>query len=93
MRESSLVESEAAVPPCAGAGKPQSPLSFAKEGDVLQVAKVKGRGEIHHHLENLGFVEGATIRVLSQHAGSMIVEIKGSQVALDKQVALKILTA
>lgn len=93
MRESSLVESAAAAPSCTKAEKPCLPLSFAKEGDVLEVAKVKGRGELRHHLENLGFVEGAMVRVVSQHAGNMIVEVKGSQVALDKQAALRILAA
>ena len=45
---------------------------------------------MHHHLENLGFVEGAFVKVVSETAGNLIVEVKGAQVALDRHVALKI---
>lgn len=92
MQESSVMESRVVMSSQPQVEGSQLPLSFAKEGDVLRVAKVRGRGELHHHLENLGFVEGATVRVVSQHAGNMIVEIKGTQVALEKQVALKVIT-
>ena len=56
------------------------------------VAKVRGKGDVHHHLENLGFVEGADVHVVSEQAGNLIVEIKGAHVALDKSIASKIIT-
>lgn len=93
MRESSVMESRVAMSSQPRVEGAQLPLSFAKEGDVLRVAKVRGRGELHHHLENLGFVEGAMVRVVSQSSGNMIVEVKGTQVALDRHVALKVITA
>ena len=37
----------------------QMPLSFLKEGESARVVKVRGKGDLQHHLENLGFVEGA----------------------------------
>ena len=88
----------AAVPatmdPTTSAGAlPQMPLTFLRSGDAARVAKVRGRGEVHHHLENLGFVEGAVVRVGSEQAGNYIVEVKGAQVALDRSVASKIITA
>ncbi len=70
----------------------QLPLSFLKAGQSALVAKVRGRGELHRHLENLGFVEGAEVNVVSENGGNLIIEIKGSQVALDKQVATRIIT-
>lgn len=70
----------------------QMPLTFLRSGDRAKVSKVRGKGDVHHHLENLGFVEGADVRVVSENAGNLIVEIKGSQVALDKSVASKIIT-
>lgn len=76
-----------------GARCPQMPLTFLRSGDAARVAKVRGRGEVHHHLENLGFVEGAAVRVVSEQAGNYIVEVKGAQVALDRSVASKIITA
>lgn len=70
----------------------QVPLSFLKVGETAQVAKVRDKGELHHHLENLGFVEGAKVMVVCENGGNLIVEIKGAQVALNKQVAAKIIT-
>lgn len=67
------------------------PLSFLKGGETGTIAKVRGRGDLHHHLETLGFVEGAQVRVVSEAAGDLIVEVKGTQVALDRQVAARII--
>lgn len=72
---------------------PQIPLAFLEKGKVGSVLKVRGRDEQHHHLENLGFVAGASVRVVSQVAGDLIVEIKGARVALSKSIAMKIVVA
>lgn len=82
----------------AGAAMPsasvqQMPLSFLRGGEVATIAKVRGKSDLHHHLENLGFVEGARVKVISEAAGDLIVEIKGTQVALNRQVASHIVTA
>lgn len=71
----------------------QMPLSFLKCGDAAVVIKVRGKNELHHHLENLGFVEGAKVKVLSETAGDLIVEVKGSQIALNGQVASHIIVS
>ena len=71
----------------------QMPLTFLKPGETARIAKVRGKGETHHHLENLGFVEGAEVSVVCEQAGNLIVAIKGAQVALDRKVASKIITA
>lgn len=70
----------------------QLPLSFLKIGESAIISKVRGKGEVHHHLENLGFVEGASVRVICENGGNLIVEIKGTQVALNKQTATRIIT-
>lgn len=70
----------------------QMPLSFLRSGDRARIAKVRGKGEVHHHLENLGFVEGADVYVVSEQGGNLIIEIKGTQVALDRSIASKIIT-
>ncbi|WP_241156521.1 MULTISPECIES: FeoA family protein [unclassified Adlercreutzia] len=70
----------------------QMPLTFLNEGSRARVVKVRGKGDVHHHLENLGFVEGADVRVVSGSSGNLIVEVKGARVALDKSVASKIIT-
>lgn len=70
----------------------QMPLTFLKGGDQAKVLKVRGKGDVHHHLENLGFVPGAMLKVVSEQAGNIIVEIKGAQVALDRSASSKIIT-
>ena len=72
---------------------PQIPLAFLENGKVGTVLKVRGRDVQHHHLENLGFVAGAQVRVVSQIAGDLIVEVKGARVALSKSIAMKIVLA
>lgn len=73
------------------AARCQMPLSFLGSGESAVIAKVRGRGDLHHHLETLGFVEGATVEVMSKAADDLIVQIKGTRVALSKQVATRIL--
>lgn len=78
--------------PATSASCQQMPLSFMKNGESATIAKVRGKGDLHHHLENLGFVEGACVTVMSEAAGDLIVEVKGTQVALNKKVAAHIIT-
>ena len=71
----------------------QMPLPFLHAGETARVVSVRGKGDMHHHLENLGFVEGAEVRVIAEHSGNLIVEVKGSLVAIDKSVAMKIIVS
>lgn len=71
----------------------QMPLSFLKEGESACVVKVRGKCDLQHHLENLGFVQGAEIKVVSGVAGDLIVSVKGAQVAIGRQVASHIITS
>ena len=70
----------------------QMPLTFLKAGEHAKVLKVRGNEDFHHHLENLGFVPGALLHVVSEHSGNIIVEIKGTQIALDRKSASKVIT-
>ena len=78
-----------ADPQMANATCHQVPLSFLRSGEEARVVKVRGKEE----LETLGFVPGAQIKAVSQASGNMIVEVKGTQVALSQQVAMKIITS
>lgn len=71
----------------------QMPITFMRAGDTGNVVKVRGNDEVHHHLENLGFVTGAPVRIVCEQAGNVIVEVKGAQVALDRTAASKIIAA
>lgn len=82
-----------AEPQMTGASCHQVPLSFLRSGEEARVLKVRGKEELQRHLETLGFVPGAQVKAVSQAAGNMIVEVKGTQVALSQQVAMKVVTS
>ena len=47
-----------------------------RKGDHVHIQNLdslRGRGDLHHHLENLGFVEGARVTVTAEAAGDLIV--------------------
>ena len=66
------------------------PLSMVKEGEPNIIKKVGGKEETRKFLENLGFVTGGTVTVISQTGGNMIVNVKDSRVAIGKDMANKI---
>ena len=66
------------------------PLTMLKEGESGVVQRVGGKEETKRFLENLGFVVGATVTVVTQINGNVIVNIKESRVAIGKDMANKI---
>lgn len=67
------------------------PLTMMGLGQSLIIKKVGGRNEVRKFLESLGFVTGAYVTVVSETAGSVIVNIKESRVAIGKDMANKII--
>lgn len=67
------------------------PLAFADAGKENIIRKIGGSPEVKKHLENLGFVVGGTVTVVSTLGGNLIVNVKGSRVALDREMARKIM--
>ena len=63
------------------------PLLFARAGEVNSIKKVGGKEETRLFLEKLGFVTGAAITVVSSIGGNLIVNVKDSRVAIDKEMA------
>lgn len=91
MQEAMAMDKGMSTATVAGPSMAQMPLTFMKSGETGTVVKVREKGDAHH-LENLGFVAGAEVKVVSEQAGNFIVEVKGAQVALNKQVAQRIIT-
>lgn len=60
------------------------PLSMAREGESNIIKKVGGREDTRRFLENLGFVAGSAVTVISQIDGNLIVSVKNSRVAIGK---------
>lgn len=67
------------------------PLTMVNTGEENVIKKVGGKEETRRFLENLGFVAGAAITVISQVEGNIIVNIKDSRVAIGKDMANKIM--
>jgi ferrous iron transport protein A len=67
------------------------PLSLADTGQENIVRKVGGNPEIKKHLENLGFVAGADVSIVNRLGGNVIVSVKGSRVAISREMAMKIM--
>ena len=67
------------------------PLSLADTGQENIVRKVGGNPEIKKHLENLGFVAGAEVSIVNRLGGNVIVSVKGSRVAISREMAMKIM--
>lgn len=67
------------------------PLSMVKEGEPSIIKKVGGKEETKKFLENLGFVIGSTVTVVSQISGNLIVNVKESRVAIGRDMANKIM--
>lgn len=67
------------------------PLTMVRAGETNVIKKVGGKEETKKFLEHLGFVTGSMVTVVSENSGNLIVNIKESRVAIDKQMANKIL--
>lgn len=67
------------------------PLTFANAGEENIIKKVGGNPETRQFLENLGFVAGGTVTVISEMSGNVIVNVKESRVAVSKEMASKIM--
>lgn len=67
------------------------PLSLAALGEENMIRKIGGNPEVRAHLENLGFVPGGNVTVVSAMGGSLIVNVKESRVAISKEMANRIM--
>ena len=66
------------------------PLLLAGVGEDNIIRKVGGNQETKKHLEDLGFVAGGTVTIVSEIGGNLIVKVKDSRVAISREMASKI---
>ena len=67
------------------------PLTMVNAGEANIIKKVGGRSETRRFLENLGFVPGGSVTVISELNGNMIVNVKDARIAIGKDMASKIM--
>ena len=66
-------------------------LTMAKVGEPATIRKVGGKEDTRRFLENLGFIAGSVVTVISEISGNLILNVRDSRVALGKDMAKKIM--
>lgn len=66
------------------------PLALANPNEENIIQKVGGSPEVKKHLENLGFVAGSNVIVITQMAGNLVVKVKEARIAVSREMAQKI---
>lgn len=67
------------------------PLVLANIGEENIIKKIGGSPDVKKHLENLGFVAGGNVTIITTMAGNLIVNVKESRVAISKEMATRIM--
>ena len=67
------------------------PLTLATVGEENIIKRIGGLPEVRQHLENLGFVVGVTVTVITTLGGNVIVNVKEARIAISKEMAQKIM--
>ena len=67
------------------------PLTMLNIGETGEIKRIGGNEETIRFLNNLGFVVGAEVSVVSAIGGNVIVNIKDSRVAINKDMAKRIM--
>lgn len=66
------------------------PLLFAEKGRSCRITDIQGRDKVKTFLSSLGFVPGNEVTVISEVSGNLIVIVKGSRLAVDRDLAIRI---
>ena len=67
------------------------PLTLASAGEQKYIKKIGGRTDTRQFLESMGFVAGTMVTIVSEIQGNVIVQVKGTRVAISKEMACKIM--
>ena len=67
------------------------PLTFAPIGTPAVIRKIIGKDDVRQHLAELGFVAGQEVTVVSSLNGNLIINVKGSRIALDQKMAQRVI--
>ena len=67
------------------------PLTMLNIGETGKIKRIGGNEETRRFLINLGFVVGTEVSVVSAIGGNVIVNIKDSRVAINEDMAKRIM--
>ena len=66
------------------------PISLAEAGKEYEISRLGGSSEVRQHLADLGFHVGGKIMIVSKNGKDLIVNVKGSRVALGRDLVHKV---
>ena len=66
------------------------PLTFAEVGGQNVIKRITGKPETKKHLEDMGFVVGSIITLVSKFGENVIVNVKETRIAISAEMATKI---
>ena len=67
------------------------PLTMVGTGESAKIVRISGNDEVRRFLENLGFVAGTEISVVSAIGGNVIVNVRDARVAVNQDMAKHIM--
>lgn len=67
------------------------PLTMVRPGETVTIRRISGKDEVRQHLAELGFVVDGNVTVVNSIMGNLIVQVKGSRVAIDQSMANRIM--
>jgi ferrous iron transport protein A len=74
-------------------GEIQMSLAMINLGETRVIIDLKGKDDVKRHLQDIGFVKGESVKLLSQNDSGMILLVKGVRIAINKGLASKIMVA
>ena len=66
------------------------PLAVTKGGDSGKIVRIAGKCELRRYLSNLGFVVGTDVSVVNTVSGDLLLDIKGTRIAMGRSMASKV---
>ena len=68
------------------------PLSMASPGDLVKVVSIRAGWGLQRRLADMGLTPGVQVRIISsQRPGPVVLEVRGSRLALGHGIAHKIM--
>jgi len=62
-------------------------------GESRVIVDLIGKEDVKRHLQDIGFIKGESVKLLSENDSGLILLVKGSRIAINKGLASKIMVA
>ena len=65
-------------------------LSMVSLGEIKKIKELRGKDSVKRHLQSLGFLPGEQIEIVAENPSGIILLIKNTKIAINKEMANKI---